>query len=75
MLKTVEDRYYELMEEKDRAVDAYYEAKNSFSSPHIIELREERMTNAVNDFQSYCAYILEELLTENADVLKRLKNF
>ena len=75
MLKTVEDRYYELMEEKDRAVDAYYEAKNSFSSPLIIELREELMTNAVNDFQSYCEYILEELLKENADILKRLKNF
>jgi hypothetical protein len=74
MLKTVEDRYYELMEEKDRAVDAYWEAKNSFSSPYIIELREERMSNAINDFQSYCAYILEELITENADVLKRLKN-
>lgn len=66
--------YYELMEKRDRANDEYHKALNEnrpIREMKVFELKRDE-TNA--EFQSYCEYLLELLLEENADVLMRLKN-
>ena len=70
---TAEEKYYELMEEKDRAIDAYYEAKNSCMSAQTIEIRELKMNEAIDNFNSYCVYIVEQLLDGYPRILKNIE--
>lgn len=74
MAQINEALYYELMEKRDRAVDNYHKALSEnvpIRDMRVIELKRDE-ANA--EFQSYCEYLLELLLEENAEVLIRLKN-
>ena len=60
-----EERYYELREAVDRALDAYC-ANPCYSN-------EVKHSYAVDDYTAFCTGILEKLMEENSDILARLK--
>lgn len=60
-----EERYYELREEIDRAWDVY--------CVNPCYANEVKHSYAVNDFNAFCAEVLENLMEENSDVLACLK--
>ena len=62
----MEERYWKLREECENAINRY-----------VVDPCESNLSaykEALNAYQEICMYILEWLLNENADVLKRLKN-
>lgn len=61
-----EKRYYQLLEELNRARDRMYQM------PFNIKVRDD-FEETEKNFMAYCALLLEKLLEENEDVLKRLK--
>lgn len=75
MAQINEALYYELMEKRDKAVDNYHKALNENTPIRDMRVIELKRDEANAEFQSYCEYLLELLLEENADVLMRLKNF
>lgn len=62
----MEERYWELREECDRAFDKWCGERND---NNLLAYRE-----ALDMYQGFCVDILEKLMEENADVLKNLKN-
>ena len=66
--------YYELMEKRNRAVDSYHKALSENTPIRDMRVIELKGDEANAEFQSYCEYLLELLLEENTDVLRRLKN-
>ena len=70
----MEEKYYELLERKDRAIDNYYKAISERTPLPAIATAEMEKEIAENEFNAFCAYVLEKLLEDNADVLSRLKN-
>ena len=62
----MEERYWELREECDRAFDKWCGERND---NNLFAYRE-----ALDMYQGFCVDILEKLMEENADVLKNLKN-
>lgn len=63
---TYEENYYRLLEERDRAKDIC--AEKPFSERAWNEYKE-----AEQEFEAYCAIILERLMEDNMDILARLK--
>lgn len=61
----MEEKYYELREQMNRAWDAY---QGSYSLGHYDEYE-----RALHRFEEFCTDVLEKLMDENADVLKNLK--
>ena len=74
MAQINEALYYELMEKRDRAVDNYHKALSENTPIRDMRDIELKRDEANAEFQSYCEYLLELLLEENAEVLMRLKN-
>ena len=74
MAQINEALYYELMEKRDRAVDNYHKALSENTPIRDMRVIELKRDEANAEFQSYCEYLLELLLEENAEVLMRLKN-
>ena len=62
----MEERYWELREEMDRAFDKW--CGQSTRSNYLA------YEKAQDNFKGFCVVILEKLMEENADVLKNLKN-
>lgn len=60
-----EEKYYELLDNRDRTFDNYF--KNRTESNKIA------FNEADKEFGNFCMEILEKLLEENSDILKRLK--
>lgn len=60
-----EEKYYELLDNRDRTFDNYF--KNRTESNKIA------FNEADKEFGDFCMEILEKLLEENSDILKRLK--
>lgn len=62
----MEERYWELREVVDRAWDVYCGDKTE----------ENRVAYllAIDTYNAFCAEVLEKLMDENSDVLKRLKD-
>lgn len=60
-----EEKYWELREAVDRAWDAYC------ANPHLVTNLEHR--KALETFQDFCVEMLDKLMEENSNVLKRLK--
>lgn len=61
----MEQRYWELREEVDRAYDVYVGKPN--------RANEEKLAIAEDAFSSFCVSVLVRLMDENSDVLERLK--
>ena len=61
----MEERYWELREECERAYDKWCGEKNDTNL--------KAYKNALYTYQAYCVAILEKLMDENAEVLKNLK--
>lgn len=61
----LEERYYELREAVDRALDEYNREPNFITN--------DEYDRAVNEFRDFCEEVLEKLIEENSDVLARLK--
>ena len=61
----MEQRYWELREEVERAYDVYVGNPN--------RANEEKLAIAEDDFSSFCVSVLVRLMDENSDVLERLK--
>lgn len=61
-----EAKYYELLENKDRACDIYF--------AHQTSAHRYNMDIAVNEYYEFCIEVLDKLLAENVDILKRLKD-
>jgi hypothetical protein len=61
----MEDKYWNLREEVDRTWDAYCRTP-SFSA-------EIRHTEALREFQEFCVEVLEQLMENNSDILRNLK--
>lgn len=64
---TMEERYYELREQMDRAWDAYCANRTQETLA--------RYQSAEAQFSDFCVDVLDALMDENADVLKNLKGF
>ena len=62
----MEKRYWELREECERAFDRWMGDKRE---SNLVVYKE-----ALSTYQEFCTDVLECLMDENADVLKRLKN-
>lgn len=64
---TMEERYYELREQMNRAWDEHrtYKTEQTFA----------KYQRKKAQFQDFCVDVLDALMTENADVLKNLKGF
>jgi ectoine hydroxylase-related dioxygenase (phytanoyl-CoA dioxygenase family) len=62
----MEERYWELREEMDRAFDKWY-GQSTRSNYLAYE-------KAQDNFKDFCVVILEKLMEENADVLKDLED-
>ena len=62
----MEERYWELREESERAFDKWFADKRE-SNFHAYK-------EALGNYQDYCTHILEMLMDENPDALKILKN-
>ena len=62
----MEKRYWELREECERAFDKYV------GDPRESNLLAYKET--LSTYQDFCMDVLERLMDENADVLKRLKD-
>ena len=62
----MEERYWELREESERAFDKWFADKQKSNFQAYKE--------ALGIYQDYCTYILEMLIDENPDVLKILQN-
>lgn len=60
-----EEKYYGLLDNRDRTFDNYF--KNRTESNKIA------FNEADKEFGDFCMEILEKLLEENSDILKRLK--
>ena len=61
-----EERYWELREECERALDEW------FANPQK-ESNHQKYLFALTTYQDFCMDVLEMLIEENADVLKNLK--
>lgn len=61
----MEQRYWELREEVERAYDVYVGNPN--------RANEEKLAIAEDDFTNLCVNIVVQLMDENSDVLARLK--
>ena len=62
----MEERYWELREACDRALDKWMADKRASNFNAYKE--------AFSIYQDFCMDVLERLMDENADVLKNLKN-
>lgn len=60
-----EKKYYELMENRNRAFHNYFKNRTEYNKIAFNE--------ADKEFGDFCMEILEKLLEENSDILKRLK--
>ena len=63
----MEERYWELRENCERAFDRWMGDKRE---SNLVAYRE-----ALGIYQDFCMDILEQLMDENADILKNLKNY
>ena len=62
----MEEKYWELREAVDRAWDEYNRNPNVTTNINY--------DIAVNELRDFCEEVLERLMEENSDVLKRLKD-
>lgn len=62
----MEERYWELREECERAFDKWMGNKT--------ESNLQAYKETFSAYQDFCMVILEKLMDENSDVLKNLKN-
>jgi hypothetical protein len=62
----MEEKYWELREAVDRTLDAF--CGNKTEENRVAHLQ------AVDAYEAFCVDILEKLMEENSDVLKRLKD-
>lgn len=60
-----EEKYYELLDSRDRTFDNYFKNRTEYNKIAYNE--------ADKEFGDFCMEILEKLLEENSDILKRLK--
>lgn len=60
-----EEKYYELLDNRDRTFDNYFKNRTEYNKIAFNE--------ADKEFGDFCMEILEKLLEENSDILKRLK--
>ena len=63
----MEKRYWELREECERAFDKWFANKQ--------ESNFQAYKETLNTYQNFCMNVLEQLMDENADVLKNLKDW
>ena len=61
----MEEKYWELREEKDRAFDKWFVSRKE--SDYVA------FVIASQKFELFCVEVLEKLMEENSDVLARLK--
>ena len=60
-----EEKYWELREQVDRTFDQFIN--------DCTERSREIHCEAIDEYEAFCIDILERLMKENSDVLKRLK--
>ena len=61
----MEEKYWELRETVDRTLDAYIAKRTEENrNAHLM---------AIDNYEAFCVDVLEKLIEENSDVLKRLK--
>lgn len=61
---TYEEKYWMMRENMDRAFNKWFGNRT--------ESNKRDWHNAVDDFNDFCVFVLEKLIEENSDVLKRL---
>lgn len=69
----MEKRYYELLEERTLAREEFNKIKKEKYHPNHLPII-ERKIEADNAFRDFCEMALEQLMKENSEILKRLKN-
>lgn len=69
----MEEKYYQLLNEKNEAERLLAERQTKPFSPDYTDLV-YRVVDAKSKFEKYCVEILEALMEQNADILKNLKN-
>lgn len=61
----MEERYWELRENLDRAFDKYFASRSPWDFAKYEQAKDE--------FADFCMDVCEKLMEENSDVLKKLK--
>ena len=68
----MEEKYYQLLNEKNEAERLLAERQTKPYNPNYTDLV-YRVVDAKSNFEKYCVEILEVLIEQNADILKNLK--
>ena len=61
----MEEKYWELRENVERAYDKYFSSRSPWDFAKYVQAKDE--------LAEFCMYICEKLIEENSDVLARLK--
>ena len=68
----MEEMYYKLLNERNEAVADLERIKTEPYDPNSIHIV-SRAVKARQDFEKFCAIVLEDLMKKNSNVLKNLK--
>lgn len=68
----MEEKYYQLLNEKNEAERLLAERQSKPFDANYTELV-CRVVDAKSNFEKYCVEVLEELMKQNANILKNLK--